>query len=128
MSSRSDLFRSALGARVLVADGAMGTMIQDRNLGPDDFEGLDGCNEFLVETRPNIIREIHAAYYAAGSDIVETNTFGGAAHVLAEYGLQDKTHALSLRAAELARAAAENSASRGKIPVLIRPPPWRPLV
>ena len=98
----------ALEQRILVLDGAMGTMIQQRDLTAADFGGaeLEGCNENLALTRPDVIRDIHRAYYAAGSDIVETNSFGSTPIVLAEYGLQDKAVELNRAAARLAREAA----------------------
>jgi 5-methyltetrahydrofolate--homocysteine methyltransferase len=97
-----------LRQRVLVIDGAMGTQIQARDLKAADFGGpaLEGCNENLVLTRPDVIREIHAAYFEAGADIVETNSFGGTPLVLAEYGLQDQCDAINEAAARLAREAA----------------------
>ncbi|MBI3597242.1 MAG: homocysteine S-methyltransferase family protein, partial [Nitrospirae bacterium] len=84
--------KKILSERILVIDGAMGTQIQARNLTAKDFGGpqLEGCNEYLNLTRPDVIQSIHEAYLAAGADIVETNTFGGTSIVLAEYGLQDK--------------------------------------
>lgn len=86
----------------------MGTMIQREDLTPEDFGGeeLDGCNEYLTITRPDVILKIHEAYFAAGSDIVETNTFGSTSVVLAEYNLQDRTRELNLAAAKLAIEAA----------------------
>ena len=88
---REEELRELLHRRLLVLDGAMGTMLQAHDLKAADFGGpeLEGCNENLVFTRPEIIRGVHEAYFAAGADIVETNTFGGVRHVLAEYGLQD---------------------------------------
>ncbi len=108
MHQRLTLLRNQLKSRILVLDGAMGTAIQARNLGPEDFGGADkeGCNEALTLTRPAIIQSIHEAYLEAGCDIVETNTFGATPMVLGEYGLQDQCHAINRRAAELARAAA----------------------
>jgi 5-methyltetrahydrofolate--homocysteine methyltransferase len=105
---RALLLEELLRERILVLDGAMGTAIQARDLGPDDFGGpeLDGCNEVLVETRPDVITDIHRGYLAAGADILETDTFGGTPLVLAEYGLADRARALNRRAAELAVAAA----------------------
>ncbi len=88
--------------RVVFFDGAMGTQIQRRRPTLDDFGGLDGCNEVLVERRPDWIREIHAAYFEAGADVVETNSFGGSPWVLGEYGLEGRTRDLNRRAAEIA--------------------------
>jgi 5-methyltetrahydrofolate--homocysteine methyltransferase len=99
---------SLLAERVLLLDGGMGTMLQARDLTAKDFGGaeLEGCNENLVLTRPDVIRDVHAAYYAAGSDIIETNTFGAIKHVLAEYGLQDEAFKICKQACELGREAA----------------------
>ncbi|MCU0305132.1 MAG: methionine synthase [Thermoanaerobaculales bacterium] len=98
--------------RILVLDGATGTMLQSRGLGPEDFGGaeLEGCNEHLVVTRPDVILDVHRAYLEAGADLIETDTFGGTPVVLAEYGLADRTRELNRRAAELAaQAAAEHA-------------------
>src|SRR5919107_1579481 len=84
MSSRSDLFRSFLSDRVLVADGAMGTMLQAADPSLDDFQGHEGCNEILNVTRPDVVRAVHDAYFEVGSDAVETNTFGANYANLAE--------------------------------------------
>jgi 5-methyltetrahydrofolate--homocysteine methyltransferase len=94
--------------RILFLDGAMGTMIQQADLTAADFGGeeLDGCNEILCLTRPDVIRSIHEAYFAAGSDIVETNTFGSTSVVLAEYDIPEKARELNLAAAKLALEAA----------------------
>jgi 5-methyltetrahydrofolate--homocysteine methyltransferase len=101
--------RELLQQRILVLDGAMGTMLQQRNLQAEDFGGsaLEGCNENLVRTRPDVVLDIHRKYFEAGADIVETNSFGGAPIVLAEYGLAADAHLLNKRAAELARQAAD---------------------
>ena len=106
-SERRDLLRTTLESRILCLDGATGTGLQDRNLGPEDFGGedLDGCNENLVLTRPDVIRDLHTTYLHTGADIVETNTFGGTPLVLAEYGLQDKAYDINRIAANLAREA-----------------------
>ena len=109
---RTDDLRALMVARILVLDGAMGTMLQSRDLGAHDFGGekYDGCNEVLVTTRPDVILDVHRAYLEAGADIIETNTFGGTPIVLAEYGLDHRTLELNSRAAELAsQAAAEYS-------------------
>ncbi len=113
---RQQALADALATRILVLDGAMGTMLQARNITAADFGGIDleGCNEYLVKTRPDIIEEIHRAYLAAGSDIVETNTFGGAALVLAEYGVEAEARDLNLRAARIARAAADSFSTTAK--------------
>jgi 5-methyltetrahydrofolate--homocysteine methyltransferase len=105
---RQALF-DALESRILVLDGAMGTMIQQQHLTAADFGGpqLEGCNEVLVRTRPDVILGIHRAYFEAGADIVETDTFGGTPLVLGEYGLAAEARALNRRAAELARQAAQ---------------------
>jgi 5-methyltetrahydrofolate--homocysteine methyltransferase len=108
--------RELLSQRILVLDGAMGTMLQQRNLTADDFGGaaLEGCNENLVRTRPDVVLDIHRKYFQAGSDIVETNSFGGAPIVLAEYGLAADALELNRRAAELARQAADEASTPGK--------------
>ena len=108
--------REMMGQRVLVLDGAMGTMLQQRDLTAADFGGaaLEGCNEVLVRTRPDVVLDIHRKYFAAGSDIVETNSFGGTPLVLGEYGLQAEAHALNKRSAELARQAADEFRTAGK--------------
>ena len=98
-----------LGERILLFDGAMGTSIHDHDLDAAAFGGHDyeGCNEHLVLTAPHVIADIHAGFFAAGSDIVETDTFGATRIVLAEYGLQDKALDINQAAAEIARQAAE---------------------
>ena len=81
--------KSMLANRILVLDGAMGTSIQELGLGPEDFGGpeYEGCNEYLVLTRPGAIADIHQRFLDAGADILETNTFGATSIVLAEYEL-----------------------------------------
>ena len=105
--------RAALKERVLVLDGATGTYLQDLELTEADFGGpeLEGCYENLALTRPDAVLAMHEAYLEAGADIIETNTFGGTPLVLAEYGLEAKTHEINLRAAELAREAADKHAT-----------------
>jgi 5-methyltetrahydrofolate--homocysteine methyltransferase len=107
MNDRSRRLAEIFKEKILCLDGAMGTMIQRRKLDAADFGGpaLEGCNENLVLTRPEVISAIHEAYLAAGSDVVETNTFGATPIVLAEYGLADKTVEINRAAARLARAA-----------------------
>ncbi|MBN3527479.1 methionine synthase [Paenibacillus apiarius] len=105
---RKPTLQERLQDRILILDGAMGTMIQQADLTPDDFGGehLDGCNEMLVLTRPDVISRIHEQYLEAGADILETNTFGATSVVLAEYDLQDRARELNLTAAKLAVEAA----------------------
>src|SRR6516165_6026363 len=107
--NRLEAFRQAFSERIMVLDGAAGTSIQEMQLKPEDFGGsqLDGCNENLVRTRPDRIRELHRSFLAAGADIIETNTFGATSVVLAEYGLQRDAHELNRRAADLARTEAD---------------------
>jgi 5-methyltetrahydrofolate--homocysteine methyltransferase len=101
--------RELLRQRILVLDGAMGTMLQQQNLTAADFGGprLEGCNENLVMTRPDVVLAIHRKYLDAGADIIETDSFQSSPIVLAEYGLESQAGAISRRAAELARKAAD---------------------
>src|SRR5690349_5611268 len=108
--------RELLSQRILVLDGAMGTMLQQRNLSAADFGGpaLEGCNENLVHTRPDVVLDIHRKYLEAGADVIETDSFGGTPIVLAEYGLESDAHLLNMRSAELARQAADEFSASGK--------------
>ncbi|MGB8652888.1 MAG: homocysteine S-methyltransferase family protein, partial [Candidatus Acidiferrales bacterium] len=108
--------RELLRERILILDGAMGTMLQQVNLTAADFGGaaLEGCNENLVRTRPDVVLDIHRKYFQAGADIVETNSFGSTPIVLAEYGLAHDARELNRRAAELARQAAGEFAKPGR--------------
>ncbi len=112
---RQALF-DALSSRILVLDGAMGTMLQQRDPTIDDWGGpkFENCPENLLYTRPEWIRDIHRAYYEAGADIVETNSFGGHTITLSEFGLQDRLHEVNRLAAQLAREAAEEFARPGR--------------
>jgi 5-methyltetrahydrofolate--homocysteine methyltransferase len=105
---RTRLLEELLAERILVLDGATGTAIQAHHLTADDFGGpqLEGCNENLVFTRPDVVLDIHRGYLEAGADIIETNTFGGTPIVLAEYGLQHLAFEQNETAARLARQAA----------------------
>ena len=107
-------FLKAVQERVVIYDGAMGTNIQKRQPSPDDFWGKEGCNEILVLSRPDIIRDIHADFLTAGCDVVETNTFGASRVVLGEYGLSDKVAEINRAAAGLAREAAAQFAAPGR--------------
>jgi len=110
----ADEFRRQLRERVLIFDGAMGTSIQDRNLSPDDFQGKDGCNELLVLSRPQVIREIHASFLEVGCDAVETNSFGANRLVLGEYGLAERAYEINRAAARLAREVAADFSGPGQ--------------
>jgi len=100
-------FREAVARRVLVFDGAMGTQIQGEHLTVSDFGGKEGANDLLTLTRPDLIEAIHGRYFAAGCDVVETNTFGSSRLKLDEYDVGHRTYEVNFRAAILARRAAE---------------------
>ena len=111
-----DDLRAALGERILLMDGAMGTMIQGYHLEEADFRGavfakhshdLRGCNDLLAMTQPAIIQKIHTAYLESGADMIETNSFNATRIALADYGLQDHAYAMNVAAAGCARAAAD---------------------
>src|SRR5213595_3502756 len=116
LNESAKALRELLAQRILVLDGAMGTMLQQRNLTATDFGGaaLEGCNENLVRTRPDVVLDIHRKYLEAGADIIETNSFGGTPIVLAEYGIESDAHLLNKRSAELARKAADEFSTSGK--------------
>src|SRR4051795_4416192 len=101
-------FLDALLERVLVFDGAFGTWMQGHDLGPDDFggEALEGCNENLVLTRPDLVARMHDEFFAVGCDAVETATFGAFPLVLNEYQIADRTFEINKRAAEIAKEVA----------------------
>lgn len=115
-SERQQALFDALATRILVLDGAMGTMLQQRELTIDDRGGpiLQDCPEYLVKCRPDVISDIHKAYLAAGSDIIETNSFGSTPLVLSEFGIADQARDLNLRAAKLARDAADEFSTAAK--------------
>ena len=93
--------------RVIVADGAMGTMLQAADPSLEDFQGHEGCNEILNITRPDVVRSVHDAYLAVGVDAIETNTFGANWANLAEYGIEDRIYELAFAGAKIAREAAD---------------------
>jgi 5-methyltetrahydrofolate--homocysteine methyltransferase len=93
-----------LTRRVVIGDGAMGTMLQAVDLTLDDFRGLEGCNEILNDTRPEVLRHIHRSYFEAGADAVETNTFGCNLPNLGDYGIADRIRDLSEKGTRLARS------------------------
>ncbi len=105
-----------LRERILVLDGAMGTVLQNKQLTADDFGGLhyEGCNEYLNVTRPDVVQAIHTTYLEAGADIILTNTFGGTRIVLAEYDLQAQVRAINVAAARLAHEAAVHYSTADK--------------
>ncbi|MFD9210548.1 methionine synthase [Streptomyces sioyaensis] len=114
-TSRVDSFREALASRVVVADGAMGTMLQAQDPSMEDFQQLEGCNEILNITRPDIVRSVHEEYFAVGVDCVETNTFGANFAALAEYDIPERVFELSEAGARLAREVADEfTASTGQ--------------
>ncbi|MFI0353641.1 methionine synthase [Actinomadura sp. 9N407] len=110
----SQSLRQALKQRVVVADGGMGTMLQDAGPTLDDFQGHEGCNEILNVTRPDIVRAIHAAYFDAGVDCVETNTFGANLGNLGEYDITERIYELSESGARLAREVADEYATEDR--------------
>ncbi|MCZ8534307.1 methionine synthase [Psychrobacillus psychrodurans] len=103
------LIEQQLQERILIIDGAMGTMIQNADLNPEDFGGdeYDGCNEYLNIVKPDVIEHVHREYLAAGADIICTNTFGGTPVVLNEYDLGNQAYDINFRAAQLAKICAE---------------------
>ena len=103
----SGLLRRALSERVVIADGAMGTMLQAANPSLEDFQGFEGCNEILNVTRPELVAQIHRAYFEAGVDAVETNTFGANLANLGEYGISERIYELSVAGARIAREVAD---------------------
>src|SRR3954453_4628372 len=102
-------YLDAARERVVIYDGPFGTYILQKVFTADDFGGpaLEGCNEMLVLTRPDLVAEMHDAFFQVGCDVVETATFGAFAVPLAEYGVADKTHEINLKAAQIAREVAD---------------------
>ncbi|MEN9731431.1 MAG: hypothetical protein RL488_741 [Actinomycetota bacterium] len=109
---RAQALLEAISTRVVVADGAMGTMIQEAAPSLDDFQQLEGCNEVLNVTRPDIIKAIHRRYLDAGSEAIETNTFGANLANLGEYGIEDRIGELAEAGARLAREVADEYENR----------------
>ncbi|MGG5840041.1 homocysteine S-methyltransferase family protein, partial [Huaxiibacter chinensis] len=121
MSSKENQLRTQLNERILVLDGGMGTMIQSYRLSEDAFRGerfadwpcdLKGNNDLLVLTQPDIIAAIHNAYFDAGADIVETNTFNSTTIAMADYQMESLSAEINLEAAKLARACADEWTAR----------------
>ena len=101
------LLRRALATRTVIADGAMGTMLQAADPTLEDFQNHEGCNEILNVTRPDLVRSVHDAYLAVGVDAIETNTFGANWANLAEYGIEDRIYELAFAGGKIAREAAD---------------------
>lgn len=116
MQDRTQFLLEALSSRILVLDGAMGTMIQQRHLTAEDFGGpaLEGCNDYLVLSRPDVIGDIHREYLSAGADLIETDTFNANGISLGEYGIADKAYEINRTAAGIARKAADEFTTPGK--------------
>ncbi|ARZ70946.1 methionine synthase [Streptomyces albireticuli] len=110
-TARASELREALASRVVVADGAMGTMLQAQDPSMEDFQQLEGCNEILNVTRPDIVRSVHEEYFAVGVDCVETNTFGANLAALGEYDVADRIFELSEAGARIAREVADEFAA-----------------
>ncbi|MFI9613910.1 methionine synthase [Streptomyces sp. NPDC052023] len=110
--TRASALREALATRVVVADGAMGTMLQAQDPTLEDFQNLEGCNEVLNVTRPDIVRSVHAEYFDAGVDCVETNTFGANLSALGEYDIADRIVELAEAGARIARETADDYTRR----------------
>ncbi|MCK8612302.1 methionine synthase [Gordonia sp. C13] len=100
-------FMSSMSRRVLIGDGAMGTMLQAADLTLDDFNQLEGCNEILNDTRPDVLEGIHRAYFEAGADAVETNTFGCNLSNLGDYDIADRIRELAYKGTAIARGVAD---------------------
>ncbi|MGO4748784.1 homocysteine S-methyltransferase family protein, partial [Streptomyces sp. 2MCAF27] len=113
-ADRVRALREALATRVVVADGAMGTMLQAQDPTLEDFQQLEGCNEILNVTRPDIVRSVHTEYFEAGVDCVETNTFGANHAALGEYEIAGRVHELSEAGARVAREVADGFAADGR--------------
>ena len=113
-TKRPGLLRLALATRVVVADGAMGTMLQAANPTLEDFQNHEGCNEILNVSRPDIVRGVHNEYLTAGVDAIETNTFGANWSNLADYGIEDRIYELAFAGGKIAREAADSFSTEQK--------------
>ncbi|MCF8528842.1 MAG: methionine synthase [Aquiluna sp.] len=108
LAPRAAELLKALSERVVIADGAMGTMLQDRKPTMEDFQNHEGCNEILNVTRPDIILDVHNAYFETGIDCIETNTFGANWSNLSDYGIEDRIEELAREGAKLGRQSADS--------------------
>ena len=106
--------RGAMSKRVIIADGAMGTMLQEANPSLEDFEGHEGCNEILNVSKPELVKSVHRRYLEVGVDAIETNTFGANWANLAEYGIEDRIYELAFAGGKLAREVADEFSSSDK--------------
>ena len=113
-SLANGLLRQALSTRTVIADGAMGTMLQAADPSLEDFQNHEGCNEILNVTRPDLVRSVHDAYLAVGVDAIETNTFGANWANLAEYGIEDRIYELAFAGGKIAREAADAFSTEDK--------------
>ena len=110
----SSSLRSAMAGRVIIADGAMGTMLQEANPSLADFQGHEGCNEILNVSKPDLVKSVHRKYLEVGVDAIETNTFGANWANLAEYGIEDRIYELAFAGGKLAREVADEFANDKK--------------
>src|ERR1700739_186274 len=107
-------FLQTVKERVVVYDGAMGTNIHKRNPTLDDYWGKENCNEILVLSRPDIIRDVHASFLSVGCDVIETDTFNGMSIVLDEFGFADRVREINIAAAKLAKDVASQFSTKDK--------------
>ena len=116
LTESAKALRDLLSERILVLDGAMGTMLQQRQLSAQDFGGvaLEGCNENLLVTRPDAVEKVHAGFLEVGCDVVETNSFNGTPVDFAEYDIGDKAYDMNVMAARLARRVASDFSTPAK--------------
>lgn len=112
----AQVLMDALATRVVIADGAMGTMLQEKKPTLQDFQNLEGCNEILNVTRPDIVKSVHDAYFETGIDCVETNTFGANWSNLSDYGIEDRILELAAAGAKIARESADSFSAKDSKP------------
>src|SRR6185295_9154047 len=105
-------FERFLNERILIFDGATGTNLQLHNPTVDDYAGLEGCTEILLDTHPDWIEQLHASFFKVGCQVVETNSFGANRIVLSEYGIAERAYELNVKAAQLARKVAADFATK----------------